>query len=86
MKLHGRLIKNNMPLIDKSVVNMNEKTDFHDKMERLFIELCQEMDIPVPIWLKKNTREIAQYKKTYFSNDQFLEKVYFDKFILELEV
>ncbi|MBN2851887.1 MAG: hypothetical protein JXQ23_04040 [Clostridia bacterium] len=86
MKLYGRLVKNNMPLNDKSVVNKDETIGFHDKMEQLFVDLCKELEIPVPIWLKKNTREIAQYRKTYFSNDQFLEKVYFDKFVLELEV
>jgi len=86
MILYGKLVIKNMPLKESKVENFNTNITFHNKMEQLFITLCKNLDIPVPIWLKKNTREISQYKKTYFNKEQFIEKVSFDKFVLEIEV
>jgi len=74
-----------MPLKDSKATGVAGKS-FHDQMEEAFLQLCKSLDIPVPIWLKKNTREIASYRKTYFEKEQFLEETLFDRFILEIEV
>jgi len=86
MILYGKLMVKNMPLKENKVENRNSKISFHSNMEQLFVNLCKNLDIPVPIWLKKNTREISNYKKTYFNQEQFIEEVFFDKFVLEIEV
>ncbi|MDX1357834.1 MAG: hypothetical protein R3232_03280 [Clostridia bacterium] len=86
MILYGRLIKGNMPLKESKVVGKNDGKNFHDEMEEAFVRLCKDLDIPVPIWLKKNTRELSHYKKTYFENEQFIEETVFDRFVLEIEV
>jgi hypothetical protein len=86
MILYGKLIKKNMPLKTGKIANNDLDISFHDVMEASFILLCKELDIPVPIWLAKNTREIGRYGKTYFNHEQFIEEVYFDKFVLEIEV
>jgi len=95
MKLYGKLMNKNMPLKINKVENLNSNLDFHGQIESLFIDLCKNLDIPVPIWLKKNTRELSRYKKTFFNKEQkktffnkeqFIEEVYFDNFILEIEV
>lgn len=44
------------------------------------MELCAALEIPVPLWLKKNTKELANFRKTFFTSEQFMEKVWFDKF------
>lgn len=86
MVLYGKLVKGNTFLLEaKSEGLVNEKP-FHDIMEEAFIRLCRELEIPVPIWLKKNTREISRYGKTFFNKEQFVEEVYFDRFVLEIEV
>jgi len=86
MKLYGKLMNKNMPLKINKVENLDSNLDFHGQIESLFIDLCKNLDIPVPIWLKKNTRELSHYKKTFFNKEQFIEEVYFDNFILEIEV
>ena len=85
MILYGRLMKGNMLLKDSKAVGITGKS-FHDQMEEAFLKLCKDLDIPVPIWLKKNTREIAGYRKTYFEKEQFIEETIFDRFVLEIEV
>jgi hypothetical protein len=66
---------------------MEEDTmlQFHEKLEKCLIDLCREIGIPVPIWLEKNTKEFAYFKKTFFTNEQFVEKVNFDRFEIRLE-
>lgn len=86
MILYGKLMLKNLPIKNEKVINIDLTLDFHGQLEEAFIRLCKQLDIPVPIWLKKNTREIGLYKKTFFSNDQFIEVFPFDKFVLEIEV
>ncbi|MGI6173605.1 MAG: hypothetical protein ACOYI8_06840 [Christensenellales bacterium] len=46
-------------------------------------ELLREMDIPVPMWLEKHEKEYAQFRRTWFLGEHFIEDVSFDK--LEIE-
>ena len=64
----------------------DENVSFHDLLEDCFIGICGELDIPVPIWLKKNSKEFGAYRRTFFSNEQFLEEVNFDRFELRIEM
>ena len=86
MILYGKLMKGNMLLKDSKAIGKDTEKSFHDQMEEAFLRLCRNLDIPVPIWLNKNTREISQYKKTYFEKEQFIEETVFDRFVLEIEV
>ena len=86
MNLYGKLYKGNTLLKESSSGRTDPNRAFHDLMEESFLELCRNLDIPVPIWLKKNTREISRYRKTFFEKEQFVEDIVFDRFILEIEV
>jgi hypothetical protein len=57
---------------------------FKDKLEKCLIDLCADVDIPVPLWLKKNTKELAIFRRTFFSSEQFIDKVWFDKLEIKL--
>ncbi len=35
--------------------------------------------------MNKNTKELASFSKTFFSDEQFMEKVYFDRFEIEMK-
>ncbi len=80
-KLHvgGKLVRQG------DTMDEDETKSFRDKLEKCLIELCAQMDIPVPLWLKKNTRELAIFKRTFFSSEQFIDKVWFDKFEIFLQ-
>lgn len=86
MKLIGKIIKDTR-IIKEAVSERNEdNADFRDMLEACFIEVCKELDIPVPLWLKKNSKEFGAYRRTFFSREQFLEQVDFDRFDLRIEI
>ncbi|HEY9061028.1 MAG TPA: hypothetical protein VIO64_11095 [Pseudobacteroides sp.] len=85
MKLYGRIVRDTIILKDSFVVEEDTSLQFRERLEKCLIDLCREIGIPVPIWLEKNTREFAYFKRTFFTNEQFVEKVNFDKFEIRLE-
>lgn len=85
MKLYGKIIRDTKILRDSFVVEEDSTLQFRDRLEKCFIDLCREIGIPVPIWLEKNTKEFAYFRRTFFTNEQFVEKVNFDRFEIMLE-
>lgn len=43
------------------------------RIARLEDEIAQQMDLPRPIWLPKNYRELEVYGTTKFDQDNFIE-------------
>lgn len=84
MTLTGKLYVETKLIREASANDNEEGHNFRDKLEKCLIDLCAELDIPVPLWLKKNTRELAIFRKTIFSSEQFIDKVWFDKFEIRL--
>ncbi len=80
MTLNGKLLIEGRLVREASAEDNEEAHSFRDKLEKCLIDLCAVMEIPVPLWLKKNTRELAIFRKTFFTSEQFIEKVWFDKF------
>jgi len=80
LRLSGRLIKGTMVLGEAEVENTESGITYTERLERSLIELCKKLDIPVPIWLEKNTREFVMFRRTFFFDGQFTEKVAFDMF------
>ena len=81
MKLEGRLfIANRMTEIKEVETADNEGEPYSVRLERALVELCRQMDIPVPMWMKKNTHEFAAFRQTIFFREQYTEKVRFDRF------
>lgn len=86
MVLYGKIIKG-MKIIDEAYAENNiDESSFRDALEKCLVDVCKKLDIPTPIWLKKNTVELAGYRKTFFTAEQFVEKVKFDKFIIEVKM
>ena len=85
MKLYG-FIKKGTKIVKQTLYEVNNREQsFRDALEECFIGLCRELDIPVPIWLKKNTSEFAKFHRTFFPHDQFIEKVDFDRLEVRYE-
>lgn len=85
MKLTGTLIKGTKITKQAFFEIRNDKIQYRVLLEECFIGLCKELDIPVPIWMKKNTHEFVVFKKTFFTNEQFNEKVKFDRFEIQAQ-
>lgn len=46
-------------------------------------EICKQFDIPTPLWLGKQERELENFRMTSFGPDNFVEEIDFQK--LEIE-
>lgn len=79
MKLYGKLIRERKIMREEVAINIDDKVSFHDKLELCLIEVCGKLECQVPLWLEKNTKEFSMYRKTFFPQEQFMEKVWFDK-------
>jgi len=84
MTLNGKLLVEGKIIREGTAQDDDSSHSFRDKLENCLVELCASMEIPVPLWLKKNTRELAIFRKTFFTSEQFIEKVWFDKFEIKL--
>ena len=81
MKLEGRLfVANRMTEIKEVETPDNEGEPYSVRLERALVDLCRQMDIPVPMWMKKNTKEFAAFGQTIFFREQYTENVRFDRF------
>ena len=80
MKLEGRLFVANRMTEIKEVTTEDTDASYSKRLEKALIELCRQMDIPVPMWMKKNTHEFAAFRQTIFFKEQYTEKVRFDRF------
>ncbi len=85
MKLEGRLfVGNRMSEIKEVELISDQDAPFSKNLESALILLCRELDIPVPVWMKKNTKEFAAFYQTIFFSDQYQEKVRFDRFQIRM--
>jgi hypothetical protein len=80
LRIEGKLIKRTYTLSSAVAENNDSTLSYTERLERCLLGLCRELGIPVPLWLEKNTREFARFKRTFFFNEQFEEKVGFDRF------
>ena len=85
MKLEGKLYLKGRPVTEFTTEEPREDLSFRDKLEKCLVDLCTGLDIPVPIWLKKNTRELGLFRRTFFADEQFMDKVWFEKLEIRLK-
>ncbi|MDD2214273.1 MAG: hypothetical protein PHR21_07035 [Oscillospiraceae bacterium] len=85
MILEGRLFKANLLLAQSMVELAPQDRHFSHELEQNLIALCRSLDIPVPLWLSKNTTEFARFHQTVFFSEQFTDKVNFDRFQIKWE-
>lgn len=85
MKLTGKIIKETTIVNEKVVERYDSNISFRELLEANLIVLCKELDISVPLWLKRNTTEFVRFRKTYFSKEQFIDSVNFDRFEIRIE-
>ena len=55
-----------------------------EKVFKALEEICQHLDLAVPIWLPARIEEFKQRSKTVFMEDSFMEDIPFDGFSIEV--
>lgn len=71
-------------LTDSIVVKSNENITTSEKKDKCLKEICQKLDLSVPVWLKKHTLEFSEFKYVTFYPHDFIDEVDFDKLEIEL--
>ena len=84
MVLEGRTFKGNRLLDLHEIKYENPDVSFSRELSEAIIILCREMDVPVPFWMKKNTHEFAAFHQTIFFDEQYTEKVNFERFQIKM--
>ncbi len=46
-------------------------------------QLCEGLDIPTPVLLKKHLMDFNKFSMTLFKANDFIEKINFDRFVVE---
>jgi len=85
LKLIGKIVKGTKIVKQASIEKTDSKMSYTDLLEDCLINLCSKLDIQVPLWLEKNTREFARFRKTFFTDEQFMDKVNFDRFEIKVD-
>ncbi len=84
MKLEGTLFRANLTIADVIVERQDCGESFVKQLESCFVQLCRELEIPIPLWLDKNTKEFSRFHQTLFFEEQFTDKVLFNRFQIKL--
>lgn len=84
MVIEGKLHKANLVVGYAKVEYTNESVRFSRELEEALVLLCKELNIPIPMWVDKNTKEFSGFHFTEFFDSQFLEPVHFDRFSLRM--
>lgn len=79
-KIWGRTIKDGK--IKSDFLLKTEKFSYNDLYEYLKT-ICYNLKIETPIVLKKHQNQFNEYSMTKFSQDDFVDKIDFDSFIIQ---
>jgi hypothetical protein len=80
MQLEGKLFRANLMIQMATVSQPDTSERFVVQLERAFIQLCRQLEMPLPIWMEKNTKEFARFHQTLFFSEQFTEPITFERF------
>ena len=82
LKIWGKLIKDNR--IIKNEVSISEiENNYQENLKMCITELCYKFDISTPYWLRPNINEYNKRHKTSFDQNNFIEEIDFDHFMIE---
>lgn len=84
MKVELSVYLNDNIIDEAGVEVLDSKYSYSEQLEYALRLLCARLDLPLPLWLPKNTKEIARYRQTLFFAQQFDEKLNLDKIHLKV--
>jgi hypothetical protein len=79
MKLEGRLFTANLLTREVTIERPATAEPWVKQLEKVLIDVCHNLEAPIPLWLQKNTHEFASFHQTIFFAEQFTENVRFDR-------
>lgn len=79
MRMEGRIFRGKLLLHVAVTEEKDESLLFSRQLESCLLQYCKILDIAPPLWLEGNTRDFARFRGTVFFEEQFMEKVPFDR-------
>lgn len=82
LKIWAKVMKSNKIIKDEVVISDIEG-GYQENLKMCITESCNKLDISKPYWLPVNLEEYNKRSKTTFSQDNFIEEIDFDRFVIE---
>lgn len=83
MRIWFKIVKDTRLTHSETIENNREDTRTHKIFDALE-EACVKLDLGKPIWLDANIADFKRHAKTRFRQDNFVEKIDFDYFEMEV--
>lgn len=84
LRVWGKLWKNGRITQNITIENEEYGRTPEERFDRCLEEIVHRMDLPKPIWLPQNTREMKTFQQTEFRQEHFVEHFPYKK--LEIEI
>ena len=81
IRIWAKTVKNGK-IIKQFMFEKEGVMDYSEFFDHLKI-ICEALDIPTPVLIKTHLFNYAKYNNVKFRQDDFVEKINFDKLILE---
>lgn len=79
IKIWGKVVVDEKIVKHSTVCVEPKECTFFDMIK----QLCEKLDIPTPVLLNKHLLDFNKFSMTLFKPADFIEKVNFDRFIIE---
>ena len=77
-RVWGKIIKENHLIKDEVICLEGHTMSRTEKVYKALEMLCDNFDLPVPIWLDNNKNEFIKHARTRFDATCFVEQIDFD--------
>ena len=84
MQLWGKIIQGHRTVRQYTMRLEPSDRPLAEQVQDALNEMVMELDLPRPIWFKRNVEDIEVFGRTEFHQDHFIEPVRFTKFEIEL--
>ncbi len=81
VRIWAKVIKRGK-IVKQYVLEKTETMDY-SKFFEYVREICENLDIPTPVIIKTHLFNYAKYNNLKLKADDFVEKIYFDRLVLE---
>lgn len=81
LKIWAKVMKNNKIIKDEVAIS-DIPGGYQENLKACITELCNRLDISKPYWLSANLEEYNKRSKTTFNQNNFIEEIDFDRFVI----
>ncbi|MBR2263987.1 MAG: hypothetical protein IJ917_06550 [Firmicutes bacterium] len=84
MQLWGKIVQGHRTVRQYTLTLEDSDRTLVRRVQAAMDEMVMKLDLPRPIWFKRNEEDIEVFGRTEFHQDHFIEPVHFTRFEIEL--